>query len=210
MKNIGSIFKDAREKKRYSREKVSDITKIKVSFIEAIERGDWEVLPSQSTVIGFVRSIAKALNINETMAVATFKRDYIPTKIQVNPKQPQKKGVRWSPKVTLFAGVGVFFLLILIYLGFQYKRFTSPPNLQVDVPRENQLVTTSTLTVSGVTDGDATVKVNNQPALVGDDGVFSTKIDVTKEVKEVKVEAVSRSGKTSSVSRTIQVEHGRN
>ncbi len=206
MKNIGSIFKDARGKKRYSREKVSDITKIRVSFIEAIERGDWATLPSQSTVIGFVRSIAKALDINEATAVATFKRDYIPVKIQVNPKQPHKRNVAWSPKLTLFAGVGVFFVLILIYLGFQYKRFTSAPTLQVDVPKENQLVTTNPLTVSGVTDSDATVKVNNQPALVGDDGVFSTKIDVTKEVREVKVEAVSRSGKVSIISRTIRVE----
>lgn len=209
MKDIGTLFREARRHKGYSRQKVSDITKIRLSFIEAIEKGEWEKLPSLSVVTGFVRSIAKALSLEEQLAVAVFKRDYPVQRVQVLQSLPGKKkekGFMWTPKMTFISGVALVLLVIFGYLGFQYRRFISAPMLTVNTPQEGQVVKDNTLIVGGKTDGDATVKVNNQPTLVNEEGDFSAQIDVTKDTKNVIVESMSRSGRTTIVSRTIKVE----
>lgn len=206
MKNIGSIFRDARRRKGYSRQKVSDVTKIKLSFIEAIEKSQWSKLPALSILTGFVRSIAKSIGVDEDLAVAVLKRDYPPQKVQVPVKENISRGPSWSPRVTFFLGIAIVMMLVLGYLGFQYKRFVSAPALTVDVPKEGQVIKTRTLVVGGKTTPDATVSVNNQPAIVVEDGTFSTQIDVTTDTKDVRIVATSRSGKVTTVSRTIKVE----
>ena len=45
MKSIGETVKEARNKKKFSREKLEKETKIKASFIERIEIGNWDDLP---------------------------------------------------------------------------------------------------------------------------------------------------------------------
>ena len=92
-------------------------------------------------------------------------------------------------------------------MGFQYYRFISPPRLTVESPKENQVVAGRDVLVFGSTDADAKVTVNNQAVIVGDDGKFSTDIQVVSETHEVDVVAVSRSGKMTTVQRTIVVSN---
>ncbi len=75
MKTIGQIIGAARKEKKYSFEKLEEVTKIKSSFIEAIENEDWKSLPTFPTVLGFVKSLAGVFEMDEKMAVAVLKRD---------------------------------------------------------------------------------------------------------------------------------------
>ncbi len=62
--------------------------------------------------------------------------------------------------------------------------------------------------VTGKTDSDATVLVNNQPSLVSDEGEFATEIELSRETTEIQVQAKSRSGKVTELKRKIKVELG--
>ncbi|PIP57517.1 transcriptional regulator, partial [Candidatus Woesebacteria bacterium CG22_combo_CG10-13_8_21_14_all_39_10] len=64
MRTIGEILKSARIKKRYSLKKVERETKIKKEFVEAIESGDWTVLPDFPVVLGFVKNLASFLEVD--------------------------------------------------------------------------------------------------------------------------------------------------
>lgn len=205
MKTVGKVIKDARLAKRYSVIKMENLTRIKKDFIEAIEEENWNALPPFPTVLGFVKSLSAPLDLSEKSTVAILKRDYPPKKVNINPKPDVTNKFVWSPKLTFIVGISFAILIILSYLGFQYFKFISPPYLAVTSPRSGQVVTSSTVLVSGSTDSDAKVVVNNQPIVVGDDGSFSVDLSVVKSTTEIKIVATSRSGKTTTVSRTISV-----
>jgi hypothetical protein len=137
------------------------------------------------------------------MAVAVLKRDYPPKKLNINPKPDVSSEFVWQPKFTFAIGIGVVILLVLGYLGFQYKKFVSPPSLSVDSPKENQVISGNSILVFGTTDGDVKLTIDNQPVLVGDDGKFSTSIGVAETTNEIDIIATSRSGKINEVKRKI-------
>src|SRR3989344_6726231 len=201
MKTIGQLLKEARVKKRYSLRHLSELTKIKLNFIEALEKEDWGVLPSFPTVLGFVKSVAAAIDVDEKTAVAVLKRDYPPKLESVNPKPDVGSKFVWGPKLTFMVGVGIVLAAIVGYLIFQYTKFVSPPALSVVSPKEGQVVTEGFVTVQGNTDTDAKIIANNQPIITDQNGKFKIELEVSLETKEVFVKAISRSGKETVVSR---------
>lgn len=206
MKSIGTLLKNARENKNYSLIRLEEITKIKSSFIESIENEEWEKLPAFATILGFVKSISTTLGIDPSTAVAVLKRDYPPKKLKINPTPDIKSKFVWSPKLTFFIGIGTVLVLISSYLIFQYSRFVSPPNVSVDSPKNDQVVSGKSVLVFGTADIDSKITVNNQPVILDENGKFSISLEVSNETKEVVVNAVSRSGKETVVRRTIKVE----
>ncbi|MFC1625855.1 helix-turn-helix domain-containing protein [Patescibacteria group bacterium] len=206
MKTIGELLKEARIKKKYSFDKLEQKTRIKKDFIVSIEKEEWSSLPSFSTVLGFVKSLAATLGFNQNHAAALLKRDYPPTHVDINPKPDVQKKFTWSPKLTFIVSVGVVLIAILGYLTFQYIRFVSPPKLIVDSPKENQAVKGNSIIVSGQTDPDVKVVINKQPVIIDDDGNFSVSLEVVTETKEITIKALSRSGKETLIYRNIEVE----
>ena len=206
MKSIGDYLKEARIRKKYSKVKVEAETKIKEEFIEAIEDENWKLLPEFPVVVGFIKSIAQILGLNQNQVLAFLRRDYPPKKVNINPKPDLISKFSWSPKLTFFAVIIFILLSVFTYLGYQYFNFIRPPNLQVIFPKEGQIVTTNEVKVSGKTTSEAVVKVNNQPVLVDEDGNFSATIDIFAGTGEIEVKAISRSGKESTITRKIKPE----
>lgn len=188
---------------------LSDETKIKASFLSAIERHEWEKLPEFPVVTGFVKNIATALDIDRAEALAFLRRDYQIKKgtlTQVTPKQEIKKEFTIGPRLVFSMGLLIVLFVIFGYLVYQYSRFMSPPALAIYDPKEGQVVRGTSLIVNGKTSDGVTLKVNNQPVIVGDDGTWTTEIVITPESKEIEVVATSRAGKVTSVKRTIEFE----
>lgn len=206
MISVGNYLREARLKKKFSLAHVEGITKIKREFLDAIENQDWGKLPAFPVVSGFVKSIAKSLDLDETQAVAFLRRDYPPQKVRINPKPDVSNKFFWTPKLTFFVGVALVIALILGYLGYEYVNFISPPKLEIVDPKEGQIVTRALYTVDGTVSAGSTVVVNNQQATVDDDGKFNSQIEVSNDLKEIIIIATSRSGKTTTIHRTIKPE----
>ncbi|HSX48631.1 MAG TPA: helix-turn-helix domain-containing protein [Candidatus Saccharimonadales bacterium] len=206
MKTVGNLLREARQKNGYTREELSNEMKIKLPFILAIERNDWASLPEYGVLVGFIKSIAHYLDVDERQAVSVLRRDYPPDLAEVRNRKDNKKEISrkfvWGPKLTFLSVICVVVLVVFGYLGFQYRKFNSSPFLEVISPKENQIVT-GRLNVWGRTDPDATVEVNNQTATVDTNGDFNTEIDLNKDTKEIIVAAKSRSGKVTAISRKI-------
>ncbi len=209
MKTVGNLIKEARLKKGLSKKDLENMTHIKSHFIDAIENADWERLPEFGVVTGFVKSISHFLDIPERQAVSIFRRDY-PVILTNKTEQKEQKEIGkrfvWGPRLTFLFGIFIIIITVIIYLVFQYGKFNSPPSLVLYVPTDGQVVSVHTLEVSGKTDRDATVMVNNQLVVVDESGNFSTAIDVSENTKEVSVTAKSRSGKVTTVTRKIDFE----
>lgn len=206
MKTIGRAIKEARTKKRYSLSKLEDVTKIKKDFIEALEKENWKDTPDFPVLVGFVKSIAGALGTSERSLLALLRRDYPPKALFINPKPDVGNKFVWSPKLTFALGVGIIVVLLLGYLIFQYGTFVASPSLSVFEPKEGTLVTERFVKVSGKTDSDAIIKINNQPVLLDSEGNFVAEIEIFEGTSEIEVKAQSRAGKETVVRRKIKPE----
>jgi len=203
MLTIGQYFKSERHLRKMTLSQLEEITKIKKDFLKYIEAENWQSLPEYPVVLGFVKNIAAALEIDPLKVAAFLRRDYPPQKMNMNPKPDLPKEFRFGPRLTFFIGVGIVLVVLVGYLVVQYVSFIRPPSLEVYEPTQDQIVKKTELKVIGKTDSDATVKVNNQPVLVSDTGLFETELEIFEGTTVVEVVSVSRSGKESRVSRTI-------
>lgn len=205
MNPIGTHLKNLREQKGFTLDSLASATRIKRSYIELIETQKWESLPDYPVVLGFVKRIASELGMSESTATALLRRDYPPKHLSMNPKPDISKKFVWGPVHTMIVIVSLFVSAILVYLTFQYVTFTRPPFLEITNPPENAEITTRIISITGKTNPDVSVRVNNQPALVDEEGNFQTEIEISKDTEELLFSAKSRAGRETVVRRRIQV-----
>jgi cytoskeletal protein RodZ len=206
MTSVGQYLKRERKENKLSLEQLSKKTKIKKSYIESIEKENWNKLPEFPVVQGFVKSISTHLSINKKQAVALLRRDYPPKKLMVNPKPDVSDKIKWNPRLAFGVGITGVVILVIGYLVYQYLKFTAPPKLVLEKPEEGEKVLVSQVVVEGETESDATIRVNNQPILVEEDGSFLGEIEVFEGTGEVVVVARSRAGKEEVITRKIEVD----
>jgi len=205
MKSIGEFMSSARSDRKITLDKIEETTKIKKNFVKSIEKENWDDLPEFAVVLGFVKVLANLYEIDESKSVALLRRDYPPRSIPINPKPDVDKSFVWSPKLT-FATVLVFVSLIVFsYLGYQLYQYNLPPDLEVTSPLGGQRVVSDLIEVSGSTNSESSVTVNNQPVFVDEDGNFNSSLKVSSQTNEVVIVSRLRSGKETTLQIPIEV-----
>ncbi len=61
---VGPYLRQAREARGLSLEELAQATKIRKTFLEALENEDWESLPAEIYVRGYVRCYAEVVGLN--------------------------------------------------------------------------------------------------------------------------------------------------
>jgi len=61
---VGQLFQKQREEKKVDLETIARRTRIKLSFLKAIEEDAFQLIPSETYVRGFIRSYAKLVHLN--------------------------------------------------------------------------------------------------------------------------------------------------
>ena len=209
MKTVGNVLHQARTATHQTREDLSNKTKIKTSFIKALEEEKWSLLPAYGVVSGFVRNIAQALDLDPVKIVALLRRDYPPKLLGIPTPKPDledRAKFSWSPKYTAAFLAIVAILLIGGYLGFQYKNAYALPRLTIYEPHEGELIVKKAVTVVGKADPDTAIVINNQPVILDEKGNFKSDILLLEGDQEIKITATSRLGKTSTLTRKVKVD----
>jgi len=208
MNTIGNIISKARQEKNISVLSLSQKTKIKEEFIKNLENEKWDQLPDYAVICGFVKNISDELSLNREQTMAFLRRDYPPSlkSKSVAPKPDlEKENFRIGPK---FVFVVLSLLILLIfgsYLFYQYKKFTKSPFLEVNNIKDNMEIKAGNFTVVGITDKNATILVNNQPALIDENGNFATEILINEETDKIEVISKKRNGSQTVVSKNIKI-----
>ena len=73
--DLAEILRKTREAKGLSLEEVSDLTRVRRNYLEALEQAAYDVLPPRAFAIGYVKAYAKALGLDEETLADMYKRD---------------------------------------------------------------------------------------------------------------------------------------
>ena len=109
-----------------------------------------------------------------------------------------------TPKLLGYAGLTVSIVLVVGYIIFQLVGFAGNPDLIITSPDNNITTDNDAIELSGVTDVDTFVSVNEENIPVSGDGRFSTKLKLHQGVNVVKIQAVNKAKKESSQIYTVE------
>jgi cytoskeletal protein RodZ len=198
MKTAGQIIRTERIKKNLSLDQLSQLTKIDVKYLTAIEDDNYSQLPSETFIKGFIRNISLRLEKDPQELVAIFRRDF---------RVPERKITSQSrhPKIsfsstTLFQYAPYFFgiLAFLVYLGFQFRVILTPPKLIVASPEVNSVLV-SPVTIEGDTGPDSLIFIGEDSQIRPDEnGHFATKINLPLGETELIIKSTNRFGRSST------------
>ena len=96
---IGDTLRKERERQRMTIQDVEDGTSIRASYIEAIEKGEYDKMPGRVYAKGFVKNYANFLNLNGEEIVKQFVAEVSPSAEvveQVKDVTPEKKSTGFS------------------------------------------------------------------------------------------------------------------
>lgn len=76
--DLAKLLKERREALGWTLDDVEDITRVKRSYLEALEQAAYDVLPPRAFALGFVKAYAKALGLDEESLADMFRREVSP------------------------------------------------------------------------------------------------------------------------------------
>ena len=210
MVHAGVRLYEERVKKGYTLEEVSKATKIRASFLSAIEKGEYKKLPSGTYAHGFVRNYAKFLGLPEHELLALFKREYDEEKFQkVLPEGLLRRDdfpLKRIKFAQTFKILILLFTVLVAYIIFQYRAAIFNPMLSVAKPTEGEIIKTQEVDIVGKTDPNSTVFINNETASLDKDGNFKKTINVFPGKAKIVIKAVNNFNKTTVLERHIEVK----
>jgi cytoskeletal protein RodZ len=208
MIRLEQLLKEKRLKKGFTLEEAAVATKIKAQFLESIEKGAYNELPSPAYAKGFVLNYAEFLGLPKTQVTPLFKRDFDEKKaLKVLPDG--MVGAKGFPTRRMsfrkFVLAGVIILLISAFFIFQTRSILFAPSISLNAPEEGAVVSRE-VEVRGKADRAATVTVNDETVPVDENGEFVKKIMLFPGEATIEIKAANRSNKESVVIRSVSVK----
>lgn len=209
MIKLGQRLREQRLEQGLSLDDVAKATKIRQSFLAAIEKGEYHKLPSSSYVQGFVANYAQFLGLPRRQTLALFRREFDEaTVFAVLPERFAHPVGTIFPRMKFHeatVAISIAFLSLFGYLLFSYKdAFINPP-LTVDSPK-NGAVTSGEITIIGKTNPYATVTINDTPVSLENNGKFMKHLTLFTGKTTIIVKAKNRFGKETVEMRTVNVK----
>lgn len=208
MRTVGQVLKEEREKKFYTLLEVEKATKIRKELLEALEAGQYSRLPPPTFIQGFIKNYGKFLNLNSEKLLAIFRREFSegknpPMVLESFANPLDKRKFKITPAKALGTVVLTLIVIFFIYLWFEYRFLVGAPFLEVTQPLDQANTNIPTIAVSGRTDPESKVTVNNQEIQVDPAGKFFQEIKLSDNVNNIVVVSTSKGGKDSKVERTV-------
>lgn len=208
MKTAGQILNQTRLELKIDLKQVAKDTKIRSQYLAFIESDAYTQLPNSTVAKGFIRNYSEYLHLNPDHVLAVFRRDFIEdVRGQIIPRglsTPVSSRFVWTPRLTLITGVLLVITLFISYLFYQYRMLSGPPNLVIDQPSNNIVTTEDIVTVSGNTDPEATLSINNEKIVLNGGGKFTFRWKLPQKGEQIiTIVAISKAGRTTSQSRTV-------
>lgn len=211
---LGERLRSIREEADFSLSEISKALKIRRDYLEKIEEGSFEGLPSEVYVKGFLRSYARYLKIDSQEVVNQYEKERgIQRSLKKNKPSSKKAGKFSFPSITVTPKIftGLFFLALIVgvffYFYHEVGKFSENPRLVILQPTNNISLDKSSVEVIGVTDKENKITINGQPVLVNDKGEFKEVIGLQNGVNQIEVKAINKFEKYSEKAFSVSANY---
>ncbi|OGD25613.1 hypothetical protein A2819_02580 [Candidatus Azambacteria bacterium RIFCSPHIGHO2_01_FULL_40_24] len=214
---LAEFLKRKRQEKNLTLDRLSDLTKIQLYHLEALESGQFEKLPPTVYCVGIFKRLSKFLDADENEIIETYKNKIesstltapsdsaysnFPFQTGNTPIAKKKSYFILTPsKLMMFSG-GLLLILLSSYLWYQFNFLMGPPNLIIK-PSEDAITKEETILINGRTDNGIDLTINGENTYVDSKGGFEKNIQLATGVNIIEIKAVNNFGKVSTIIRQI-------
>jgi len=212
--SLGEKLSKKRVSLGYEIKDIERAIRVRSGYINYIENSEWEKLPPDVFVRGFLKSYANFLKISPEKVIAIYLKERNlkenVAKVAQKKESPKRKKLRQKPiitpkKITIFS-VLVIGVAVFGYIGWQLSILTAAPNLEISTPKENTKTESEKIVVEGKTDAGARILINNFEVGVSPDGIFKEEISLQDGVNVVQIKAISRLERETVTTKTVVLE----
>lgn len=213
MVTVGEVLKNKREKSRISLDTASSETKIQKRFLQYIEKNEFFPFESEVFLTGFIKIYAKYLNLDVEKVLALYRRTNPKVdeqKINTPPyldRKARKGSISITPKAVVISLLVLFSLLIIVYLGFQIYKFQKPPLLTILSPQNETTVQDANLKITGKTEKDVSVEINNVLTEVDENGNFEKEISLVEGSNLITIKAKKNNNSILESLETLKITY---
>lgn len=210
---LSEKLRKIRSDKRASFSDISKNTMIQVEYLEYLECGEYDKLPADVYVKGFLRSLAEYLGADERDLIKSFQKEKSIQKNLVgsnNKKKERKINLSKfyvTPKIISVVLISMLFLGLSFYLYTKIDSFVATPELVITTPEKDGIVKENQTVVRGKTGKGNKIFVNNQPVVIDEDGFFNEKIILKNGINVITVKSVNRFGKENKSSVSVDAQY---
>lgn len=209
--SFSARLKAKREALFISRKTAAAKLKILEKFIMAMEENVAELLPANIYTINVLKRYAVFLKEDPEVIVQLFKKargiSLVNESYTFVNRRPMI-GVR--ARFFQYATGAIFGLAVLGYLFYKTVVITSPPEIAVYEPANNNIVATPVIMVRGKTDLATNVKINGQSVSLESDGQFNQELVLGTGVNVIKISGAKKYSRERVIIRQITVNSGKN
>jgi len=205
-KTVGEILSETRREQNLSLEEVADTTHLRLPHLVALEAGDYENLPGGVYSEKILEAYANFLNLDLTGLKKIFEKENSTSKrVKKNAflQKISSKNFIVTPRLIEISVAAVFVILLLVYLGFEINNIFSAPNLSLLSPENNLTTENPTITVSGYTEKEVNVKINDQTIQTDAAGNFKETISLKTGLNIIKISAAKKRSRENVIYRQV-------
>lgn len=211
-KKLGDKLRSLREEHRIKVSALSAALHIPERYLLDLESGRYETLPEEIYVKNFIRAYARTFGRDSSPYLDLYELEAR----NVRKKRPKEHlvpnvGIKKShllPTVFIVRGVvaGLITLSLLIYLGFEVKKITSPPQLTVIEPKEGMVTRTGEIIVQGQSEPESRIQINGEDVLADSSGAFKEVVRLQRGLNIISISAAKRRSKERILWRRVLYE----
>ncbi len=188
MKRASSILESARLDRELDFTEISKKLKIPIKYLIAFENENTAEFPEEPYCSLYVRDYAEFLGQNGDDILCLFRRDY--------DRRPQNTTSRrfWfslTPQLGFTLFISILGVIFAVYLISEYLKFNRPPKLKINWPQD---FSANSIEISGITDPESTIRINDSLVIVDVDGNFKKTLDISTAEAKIVIEAKSPAG----------------
>jgi len=199
MSELGAMLRQAREKHGYSLEDIQELTKIRKRYLEAIEEGNYAVLPGSFYVRAFVKNYAENVGLDTDEVLELYQKE-VPTpapepvsetvpRSRRSSTQSPDRWSRWGFRALMWS-----FLILIVVIVYVFA-INKPANDKVNTADDSTKMTDANKppVETGKNEGAEKPGTNEQKPDKGED---TTVKEPVKPPNDTQLTFVRSTGKT--------------
>jgi cytoskeletal protein RodZ len=200
LSELGKLLRKAREQRGYTLDDVQDITKIRKRYLEAIEEGDYKVLPGTFYARAFVKNYAETVGLDAEEVFRLYQRELPVPAADAAADQPivkpRRASVRSSDRWGKWGFRVLMWSFLLLIAAVIYTYVVNQQDGGDKKTADNETPITDNIGADGTEDPDAAGGEQTDAAGTGGDGENAPVIPEEPAVPETTLTYIEKSGNT--------------
>jgi cytoskeletal protein RodZ len=209
-RTVADELRTSREMKGLRVDDLANELRIKREYLEALEKGRYNDLPSPVYIKNYLQRYAKRLGVSWAAIEERYKQEIsvyhqpeLPLRDdgilpdEAKPKRKNSSGTAHERPLVIgrwvsIGVIGIVVLMIVVYFLWGLARLSSPPDLVIETPVSDVIVSERSIDIVGKTAPESVVQINGQAVSLETDGRFSEEVFLHEGLNEIIITTETR------------------